>query len=124
MMASMPGVQAQHLLQRQNPSVLRMPEAASEIGRIHRAQYSHPTKVKRVEQLQRYFDWNPPRICELGPRGFVVRLDRRLVFGERELEAGVGVEMAVGYVMYDLFHGPSARTVSGLELVTRHSRNS
>ena len=55
-------------------------------------------------------------VAELGPRGLVVRLDRRRVLRDRELEAHVGVQVAVGHVMHDLPHRPSARPIRRVEL--------
>ena len=50
------------------------------------------------------------------PRRLVVRLDRRVVFGQRQLEADVGVHVAVGHVVHDLTHGPSAGPIRRIEL--------
>ena len=50
------------------------------------------------------------------PGGFVVGLDGGPVLGERELEADVGVGVAVGEVMHDLAHGPAAVAIGRVEL--------
>ncbi len=55
-------------------------------------------------------------VGKLGPGGFVVGLDGGPIFGERELEADVGVGVAVGDVMDDLAHGPAAVAVGRVEL--------
>ena len=49
-------------------------------------------------------------------RRLVVRLDRRRVLGDRELEPHVRVEMAVGHVVRDLPDRPAAGTIGRLEL--------
>src|SRR5947207_575484 len=103
--------------------MLRVAKAAAEVGWIHRPQYRDPAEVQRIEQLQRNLYRDAARIDQLGPCGFVVRLDSRLVLGERKLEARVRVDMTVGHVVHDLFHRPPTWPVSRLELVTRHSGN-
>src|ERR1700722_12059704 len=77
--------------------------------------------MQRIEQRQRNFQGSRLRICKLSPAIFRVRLNGRFLFGERQLEPRVGVQMAVGYVMHDLAHSPSAGTVGRVELVLRQS---
>ena len=56
------------------------------------------------------------RVGEFGPLGFLVGLDRRLVFGEREPQADEGVHVAVGDVVDDLADGPAAFAIGRVEL--------
>ena len=59
------------------------------------------------------------RVGQFGPAIFRVGLDGRFVFGKSQLEAHVGIQMAVGHVMHDLTHRPSAGTVGRVELRAR-----
>src|SRR5438045_8950467 len=99
MMPPMPRIHAEHLLQCKHPSVLGMSESATEVGRIHRSKHGDPPQVQRIEELERNFKRYPPRISQLGPRRFVIWFYSGLVFGQRQLEAAVCVEMAVGHVV-------------------------
>jgi hypothetical protein len=56
-------------------------------------------------------------VSQLRPERLVVRLDRRDVLGQRELEADVRVEVTVGHVVHDLPHGPTAGAVWRLDLL-------
>ena len=47
--APVPRVQPEHLLQRQQTSELRVAQAATEICGIHRPQHGHPAQMQRVE---------------------------------------------------------------------------
>ena len=58
-------------------------------------------------------------VGKLGPRVLVVRLDRRPVFGQRQLHPDEAVHVAVGDVVHDLPDGPAARAVRRVELCTR-----
>ena len=51
------------------------------------------------------------------PVGFIVGLDLRLIFGERQFEADVGVQVTVGHVMHELPHRPSFRPIRRVELL-------
>ena len=54
-------------------------------------------------------------VGELGPFGFVVRLDRRLVFGQRQPKADERVHVTVGDVMHDLAGRPAAVAIGLIE---------
>jgi len=54
---------------------------------------------------------------KLGPFRLVVGLDRRLVFGERQAEADIAVEVAVGDVVYHLAGRPAVRAIGRVELL-------
>src|SRR4051812_34146083 len=45
----------------------------------------------------------------------------RLVFGQRQLESNVAVDMAVGQVMNDLSHGPTTFAIGRVELLIAQS---
>jgi len=72
--------------------------------------------MKRIEQRDRRLHRRLRRIGQFGPRRFFVRLDRRVVLRQRELEAGIGVQVTVGHVMDDLPHRPAFRTIRRVEL--------
>ncbi len=55
-------------------------------------------------------------VGELRPCSFVVGLDGGPILSERELEADIGVRVAVGDVMHDLAHGPAAVAIGRVEL--------
>ena len=61
--------------------------------------------------------------AQLGPGGFVVGLDGGPVLSERELEADVGVGVAVGDVMHHLAHGPAAVAIGRVELRVAEARD-
>src|SRR2546423_1910301 len=121
MMPSMPRVHAEHLLQRQHSSMLRVSEAASQVRGVHRSQYGDPAQLQRIEELERILDRLAARTRQLRPGSFVIWLYGRLVFGQGDLESTVGIEMAVGHVVHDLLDRPTARSVPRLHLVARHA---
>ena len=63
-------------------------------------------------------DWTSGSI---GPAVFHVRLDGRRIFGQGQLEADVGVHVALGHVMGDLPHGPSAIAIGSFDLLRREA---
>jgi hypothetical protein len=77
--------------------------------------------VQRIEEAERHFGIARGGVRELGPRRLVVRLDRRILFRERELEARVGVQVAVGDVVDELVYGPPARAIRSLPAVGSES---
>src|SRR5436305_10296341 len=121
--ASVPGVKSEHLLEGQNATLLRMTQATLKISGFHRTKQRDPAKVQRIEQIERDFDRNSSAVSELRPCRFVVGLYRRLVFGERELESAVRIHVAVGDVMRNLLHGPPTGSIWSLQLVPRQSGN-
>ena len=56
------------------------------------------------------------------PRIFLVRLDRRVVFGERQLEAREGVHVALGHVVHHLPDRPAALAVRRFNLRLAQAR--
>ena len=69
--------------------------------------------MQRVEQIEGNLDRHMLRVGKLGPGGFVVRLDGRLILGQRQLEARVCVQVAVGDVMHELASPSSLRDGTG-----------
>src|SRR6185369_4216808 len=104
-MPAMPGVEAEHAVE-SDPAVVGVEKRTLEVLRGHRPQHGVPAVVERLEEKQRHFDRRSPRVGELGPAVLFIRLDRRLVLGQRQLEADVGVHMAVRHVVDDLPDGP------------------
>ena len=60
---------------------------------------------------------------QVGPGGLVVGLDGGPILSERELEAEIGVGVAVGEVMHDLAHGPAAVAIGRVELGLREAEH-
>src|SRR5262249_44944512 len=117
--SSMPGVDGQGIIERQKPDV-RMPESSLEIVASHSSRNKHQAPMKRFDQRERDLRGGGARFFYLRPPRFIIRPDRRLALGQRELEANVGIQMAVRYVMDYLTHGPSIRPVGSLELLIAH----
>jgi len=59
-----------------------------------RFQQAHPADVQGFDQHQRNV-YGKPTVCQISPHDFIVRLDGGPIFGERQLEAHVGVSMAI-----------------------------
>ena len=81
----------------------------------HGFEQRNPARVQRVDEDQRAID-GQARVGQARPGGFVVGLDGGPILGERELEADVGIGVAVGEVMHDLAHGPAAVAIGRVEL--------
>ncbi len=71
--------------------------------------------MERAEQVEAVGDGSGV-VGQRGDGGFVVRLDRRRVFGERPPRADEPVQVAVGQVVDDLPQRPSAVAVGRVEL--------
>src|SRR5215469_10945182 len=69
------------------------------------------------KKVERHLKRSEFRVFEFGPGVFVVRLDGGHVFGERQLAADIGVQMAVRDMVDDLFYRPSAFAVRGIKLL-------
>ena len=92
-----PRVERQHLVEALAAG-LGVNEHPVEVGWFHSPQDRDPALVDGVEQHERRFDRHRLHIGKQRPEGFLVRLDRRLVLGEGELEPTVRVEVAVGHM--------------------------
>ena len=97
-MAAVPGVEGEGLLERHFSVVLGVKIFALPIGGGERAQEDDPALVQCVEKIERRGDGRF-RVGEFGPAGFEVGLDCWYVLGEREFESGEGVHVAVGDVV-------------------------
>src|SRR5688500_3168720 len=105
-------------------STLGMSQPPLERRRIHAGEKRNPPLVQRIQQVERYIDGYTLGIGKLRPRRFIVCLDGRLVFGERQLDARVRVHVAVGQVVHHLLHRPAARPVRCLDLIAGQARDS
>src|SRR5262249_29984599 len=101
----------------------RMPRGPLEVPGGEQAQERHPAPVQRVEKRDGDFDRRRRDVRELRPLPLLVRLDGGLLFRQRELDAHVRVEVAVGDVVRDLPHGPAAWRVWRVELGWLQSRD-
>ncbi len=72
--------------------------------------------MQRFEQRQRRFEGRRPGLGEARPAVLVIGTNGGLVLGQRQLAAGVGVEMAVRHVMDELADRPAVRPVGSFEL--------
>src|SRR5262245_54594497 len=84
--AGVPAIDLRVLLDGEHASVLRMHEGAAELGVRHAGVHLDPAAVQPVEHRERELD-RQPRVGERGQGVLVVRLDRRVILGERELHA-------------------------------------
>lgn len=95
----------------------------SPLGGAEPLEQRDPARVQRVQQPERDVDRQRPRVGQLGPPSLFGRLDRGRVLGERQADASVGVEVAVGDEVHHLPDGPPAGPVRRIELgvvETRH----
>ena len=66
--------------------------------------------MQTFQQVERKVDGRRFRVGQIGPPGFIVRLDCRFRFGERQSEAHVAVQVAVRYMVDKLAEDqPSGR---------------
>ncbi len=122
-MPAVPGIHGDSLVRRKNTAMLRVAEPALEVGRLQLGQQQQPALVQGLEQAKRGFDRSCAGVRQLGPSGFFVRPDGRLLLRERELDAGIRVEVAVGNMMHHLAHRPAAGPVGCVELRGGQSGN-
>src|SRR3990172_258227 len=120
--ASVPGVEGDVLLDA-HPAERGMMERAHTLLGAERAEEHHPPLVKRGQQSERRLYRSVLPVLELRPGRLIVALYLRLVLGHRELEANVAVEVAVGKMVDDLPHRPSAWPVRRLELLPVEAGN-
>src|ERR1700733_12214417 len=118
MMASVPGVEHE-IFFKTYFAKLGMAEGASPVFRLQRAQKANPPRVQGIEQGQGNFNGSGLRVAELRPEVFGVGLDCGGILGKGELEANVGVQMAVGNMVRDLAQRPAFGTVGRVELLIR-----
>src|SRR5215469_5846027 len=89
-----------------------------------RPQQSDPARMQVLEQLQGNFYRHRPRVRKFRPLILAIRLNGRLIFGERQPKARVAVQMTVGYVMDHLPDRPATRPVRRVELRIAEPSNS
>src|ERR1700688_2453203 len=93
-----------------------MHQRALPVGRGHPSQRQVPASMQGFEQRQRRLDRRGPRLRQLHPQRLVVGTDGRLVLGQRQLAAEIGVQVAVRHMVDELADGPTARPVGSVEL--------
>src|SRR5580704_8042963 len=96
-------------------SSLRMTEAALKIFFRHRLEKANKSLMQTSNQNQRRLN-RLPRVRQARPRSLVIRLDRWPILGQGELKADVAIGVAVGKMMHNLAHGPSAVAVRRIKL--------
>ena len=72
--------------------------------------------MQALDQPEGNIDGQQAAVGQLGPGGFIVRIDRWPILGERQFGADKGHGMAVGHVMHYLAHGPAVFAVGHVEL--------
>src|SRR5438067_13564808 len=83
-----------------------------------------PALVDRLEQDERRLNSRESRVRELCPALLVIRFNGRLIFRECQFGTNERVHVAVGNMMRDLPHRPSARTIRRIKLLRRESAQS
>ena len=72
--------------------------------------------MKKFQQSDRDFHRRFPRIGQVRPKPFLVRLDRRFILSEGTVSARVRIHMAVRHVMRRLANRPATGTIRCIEL--------
>ena len=75
-----------------------------------------PALMQSSEENKRDLDGQPATISQLSPRSLVVGFDGWPFLGKGELEADVGIGVAVGEVMNELANSPAAVAIRCVEL--------
>ncbi|HSR14174.1 MAG TPA: hypothetical protein VLL51_00375, partial [Gemmatimonadales bacterium] len=96
MVASVPGVLLQQVVEVQHPE-LGVVDGALEVRLGQRFEQGNPPGVKRGQEVERRGD-RTAGVRQFGPAGLLVRLDPGLGLGQSQLEPDIGVEVAVGQV--------------------------
>src|SRR6266702_909412 len=97
-------------------TMFRVNENSCKLLRLQRAPQAIPASMQRVQQRLRYLNRRGLRVCQFRPSCLLIRLDGWLFLGERQLQADVGVQVAVRDVMHDLPHGPATVAIWRIEL--------
>src|SRR5579863_2984858 len=92
-----------------------MKKSFAEVAFGHRFKHRYPALVQGIRKGERDLDRHAG-VGQDGPGGFIVRLDRGLVFGKSELATDVRVEMTVCDMMHDLADGPAVFAIRSIEL--------
>ena len=91
--AAVPGVLEQQPIYGEEAWVFGVAKGAGEIFFLQRAPQADPALVQRIEQRQGNIYWGRLGVGEFGPARFFVGLDGRLLLGEGEPQARVGVQV-------------------------------
>src|SRR5262249_3585520 len=98
-----------------------MEVGARELFGSKTAQQLPPARVQPLQQGQRSSEAAGAGVFQRDPSAFVIRLNGRSVFRQRQLEADIGVDVAVGQVMHNLPDGPVS--VARVELLLGQAGN-
>jgi len=79
--------------------------------------------MERFQQRERNFDGRIARVLQLRPQRLIIRPDRRFIFGERQFESHVRIQMAVRKMVHDLPNGPSSGPIGRVKLLMGKARN-
>src|SRR5919112_1014161 len=116
MVLPVPGVEGEHLVQSDAASVFRVPKPAGQLSGPEGSEEQYPAPVQRFQPCERRLHRSGQHIRELGPAGFVIGLDHRLVFGQRQLHPGIRIQMTVGNVVHHLTDSPALVSVWDVQL--------
>src|SRR5258708_2107018 len=100
-MPAVPSVLAERPVQI-NLAPFGMPERACEFGFIKGTQQYKPSGMEAFEERKGELNWRSFCVRELGPRSFFIGLDRWGMFGEREPDSLITIQVAVGEMVDDL----------------------
>ena len=114
-MTPVPGIQREELVEI-HLAALRMLQRTRKVARLHGAEHAGPAIVHVLEQRERRVDRSRTRVFELCPFRFFVWLDRRMLFGQRELESDERIHMTVWHVVHDLSYRPAVGAIGRIEL--------
>jgi len=109
------------ILREADKTNVRVSEGLLKVSRFKRTQQHDPSIVERFQERERHVDWSRSGVTEERPSIFVIWLDGWLVFGERQLETTVAVEVAVRHVMDHLTNSPTSRAIWRIELLVSQS---
>lgn len=122
-MPAMPGVVAERPIQ-VKLAPFGMPERAREIGFTEGTQQCKPSGMQPFEQGKRELNWRSFCVRELGPSSLFIGLDRRGIFGERQPDSLVAIQVAVGQMVDNLTNSPTAGAIWRVELRLAQPGNS
>ena len=105
-MSAMPGIHAECVGQRYCLIRLRMKIRKGILTVGHRVKESCPAIMDPVEDLQRRLEGCQTGIRQFRPIPFVIRFDRRRLFGQRQSKSDVAIGVAVRQMVNDLPHRP------------------
>ena len=114
-MPAMPSVLAERPVQI-NLAPFGMPERACEFGLTERTQQCKPSGMQASEERKGELNRSSSCVRELGPRSFFIGVDRRGIFGEREPDSLVAIEVTVREMVDNLTNGPTAGAIWGIKL--------